>query len=156
MQTRYFLDTNIIIDLLVKSENNIRKTQQNTVTKSKEFVLNLLENEKNICVISANSLITTFFALTNKNRNLMGTTADLILDLYGNEEAFLIVKESKEANIKALHYAKANNADYEDALQYFCAKENGCTAISTNDKDFPQLGIALIRTDPKQENYKPQ
>ena len=156
MQNRYFIDTNILIDLLVKSEYKIRQAQQDTVAKTKEFILNLLQNDKNICVINSNSIITAFFALTNKNKNFMGVVANSLLELYDNNEAFLIVKESDKTNIKALKYAKANNADYEDALQYFCAKEYNCKAIITNDKDFPKLDIALIRTDPKQTNYEPQ
>jgi len=39
-----------------------------------------------------------------------------------------------------------HNLDYEDTLQYFCALENGCKAIITNDKNFPKLDIELIRT----------
>lgn len=156
MQNRYFLDVNILIDLLVNSNyKNVRSSDDvPNLTKSK--IKEILSDKDKICVISSNSLVTAFFALTNKNRSLMAHTAELLLKIYSAEDSFIVAYESLDAQIKALEFAKENNADFEDALQYFCAKENGCTTIVTNDKDFPKLEIPLLRTDPKLKNFTPK
>ena len=156
MQNRYFLDVNILIDLLVNSNyKNVRSSDDvPNLTKSK--IKEILSDKDKICVISSNSLVTAFFALTNKNRSLMAHTAELLLKIYSAEDSFIVACESLDAQIKALEFAKENNADFEDALQYFCAKENGCTTIVTNDKDFPKLEIPLLRTDPKLKNFAPK
>ena len=153
MQNKYFLDVNILIDLLVNSNyKNVRSSDDvPNITKSK--IKEILSDRDKICVISSNSLVTAFFALTNKNRSLMAHTAELLLKIYSAEDRAC---ESLDAQIKALEFAKENNADFEDALQYFCAKENGCTTIVTNDKDFPKLEIPLLRTDPKLKNFTPK
>ena len=156
MQNRYFLDVNILIDLLVNSNyKNVRNNDDvPNLTKSK--IKEILSDRDKICVISSNSLVTAFFALTNKNRSLMAHTAELLLKIYSAEDSFVVACESLDAQIKALEFAKENNADFEDALQYFCAKENGCITVITNDKDFPKLEIPLLRTDPKLKNFAPK
>ena len=86
----------------------------------------------------------------------MAHAAELLLKIYSAEDSFIVACESLDAQIKALEFAKENNADFEDALQYFCAKENGCITVITNDKDFPKLEIPLLRTDPKLKNFAPK
>lgn len=155
-RAKYFLDVNIVIDLLVKKEyENVRKFGNSTPDKTKQLIEKLLQNERNICLISSVSLVTAFFAMTNKNKNLMSQTADLIMDIYNNDEAFMVISEDKETQLQALQYVKDTNTDYEDILQYFCAKKNGCIQIITNDKYFPKLDIPIKRTNSTLEDYIP-
>ena len=156
MQNKYFLDVNILIDLLVNSNYKNVRSSDDVPNLTKNKIKEILSDKDKICVISSNSLVTAFFALTNKNRSLMAHTAELLLKIYSAEDSFIVACESLDAQIKALEFAKENNADFEDALQYFCAKENGCTTIVTNDKDFPKLEIPLLRTDPQLKNFTPK
>lgn len=146
MQTKYFLDTNILIDLFVNDEYSEVRSDKTQIQKTKLAIKNILADRNNICVLSLNSIVTAFYILTLKNKNLIQKTATLLMQLYDNSEAFLIVNESPKAQIEALKYSKENSADFEDALQYFCAKDCGCKFIVTNDKNFPNLGIKLIST----------
>ena len=74
MQNKYFLDVNILIDLLVNSNyKNVHSSDDvPNITKSK--IKEILSDRDKICVISSNSLVTAFFALTNKNKSC-GTAA---------------------------------------------------------------------------------
>ena len=156
MQNKYFLDVNILIDLLVNSNYKNVRSSDDVPNLTKNKIKEILSDKDKICVISSTSLVTAFFALTNKNRSLMAHAAELLLKIYSAEDSFIVACESLDAQIKALEFAKENNADFEDALQYFCAKENGCITVITNDKDFPKLEIPLLRTDPKLKNFAPK
>ena len=39
------------------------------------------------------------------------------------------------------------STDLEDVLQYFSALDNECDAVVTNDKNFPNINLRLIRTN---------
>lgn len=134
MQNKYFLDVNILIDLLVNSNYKNVRSSDDVPNLTKHKIKEILSDKDKICVISSTSLVTAFFALTNKNRSLMAHTAELLLKIYSAEDSFIVACESLDAQIKALEFAKENNADFEDALQYFCAKENNCITIVTNDR----------------------
>jgi predicted nucleic acid-binding protein len=45
---------------------------------------------------------------------------------------------------KSFEYSLKHSSDLEDALQCFCAKENGCQIFLTNDKKFINCGIKIL------------
>lgn len=119
------------------------------IKSSKELIEKyILQNSK--ISISSLSLANAFYILSKRdNKGYFAT----IISNFENNELFEIVTDSFDLRKKAWQYSIENNADYEDALQYFSALENSCNAIITNDKNFPKLDIPLIRTNSNIENY---
>ena len=159
MPNKIFLDTNIFIDILI-DENSLKDygnigREIEKIRDTKEFIKNhIIDGYK--LVICSLTLANAFYTFTIRHKKQNNEFFAKILSKFENSELYEVVTDTADLRNKAWQYAIKYNADYEDALQYFCAKENGCKAIITNDKDFPQLGIALIRTDHKQKDYKPQ
>lgn len=156
MTNRVFLDTNVFIDMFCNS----KKFENSGIRSSVERIENtkaLLEeySYNNIFVISSMTLANTFFIFTNKNRNPKHEVSKQLLKIEENDNLFMIVEEDKSVRLSALRYSIENDTDYEDALQYFCALQNGCKLIITDDKDFPQLDIALKRTSLDMNEYIP-
>lgn len=66
----------------------------------------------------------------------------------------IVAFSSDMINLACKKYLESNNfskkSDFEDMLQYFCALENGCERIYTNDKStFPKLNISLYDSSQK-------
>lgn len=129
---KVLLDTNILIDLLDDKRENF--------LQAKKLYENLRKNNDTIFI--TDDILTNFYYNTsNKNKNL---AVSFINDLC-QSKTFDILSFSKRSIQNACKYYLSNaKIDFEDALQYFCALENGCEAIYTNDKSsFPKLDIPL-------------
>ncbi len=46
-----------------------------------------------------------------------------------------------------------DNSDFEDSLQYVCARSEGCDVIISNDKRFYQGEIDVLNSDIFIDNY---
>ena len=134
MAHRIFVDTNIVLDLLVEERDNH--------TAAKTFIAYLLENNKEI-VISEDMLSTIYYIAKNKDRTL--------LFLQTIQAQWRIISYGQKVIEKSLQYALNNSCDLEDSLQCFAAIENGCEVLATSDKTFVICGdIKLVHYD----NYK--
>lgn len=147
---RYLLDINVLIDFLIDDDfSSVRSASSEAkeqVLATKRELFELLKDDQNVCVIVSSSLVTLFFALTNKQKHLRSKASKLLLDLYRDSDIWQIVADDHKSIKEALEFCEQNGADFEDVLLYFCAKNNDCRAIITNDKNFPQIDIPLIRT----------
>jgi len=146
---RIFLDDNIILDYLI----NTRGQHKEAV----DVISNVKVNEIFCYSFGSISDITYIYENTYKldKKEVMGFYENL-----SKSSKFKCLSISDEYLRKSCEYVLnqiSNNkkSDFEDTLQYFCALENGCSCIITNDKNFPKLDIALIRTNPNLENYTP-
>ena len=73
---------------------------------------------------------------------------EAIEKLYFVHSIFDVVAIDEQASLKALELCTKNICtDYEDAMQYVCAKKIGAEAIVTNDKGFVSGDIDIVRTD---------
>jgi len=132
---KIYLDTNIILDMLFQREN----------TKLTRYYVK--ENLKNDILVTNNlSLNSIFYIAVEKFKE------------YENiKEFFKYIDNSLKWEIYNLTKMDKNiNTDFEDLQQYISAKNSGCKAIITNDKDFPKLDIQLIRTNLDIESYTPK
>lgn len=147
---KIFIDNNIIIDFLAQT----RPTHKEAI----ELFKNQKEDE--IFCFSFGSISDIYYIL-NKEYD---TDKKNIIDFFNGlstSSKYECLSISDEYLRKSCEYVLnqiSNNkkSDFEDTLQYFCALENGCSCIITNDKKFPKLDIPLIRTNPKFENYTPE
>ena len=112
--------------------------------KTKIYIAKLIKNNPNIKLFISTTTIS--FILTNRQKIRKSLVASQILNLHKQKELFTVVCEGDIIREAALNYCIQNDAGYEDALQYFCALKHNCKAIITNDKNFPDIDIKLIRT----------
>ena len=136
MQNRIYFDTNIIIDIC----DNTRKYSEN----SKDVILSLLQDESSELYINSDTLSTLFYILNNKTKISLDKSIELIEYVNG---LFSIVSVATEDVKFACNLCKKKKFyDYEDALQYVCAKKIYANTIFTNDKGFSELDINIKRT----------
>ena len=137
MATNVFLDTNIIMDMFDED----RKTYQSSLALVKE----LLSTGATLYV-NSDTLTTAFYLLRNQKK------ATFQESLYAIKETThiceLVSIELGDVN-KALVLCEDNETlcnDYEDTMQYVCAKKIGADLIVTNDKGFVGLDIEVRGT----------
>lgn len=121
---KIFVDTNIFLDLILKRESfHDAMLLFNAVEK------NLFEGAiSDITVLNIDYIakkqvkdIKEFIRLVNTNFKIVGVSNEMI---------------SKALEIE--------NKDFEDILQYLCAKSLDCKCIITNDKEFYQDKIETL------------
>ena len=157
MHSKIYLDTNILLDLLVDENrfSDYEKIRVNiaNIKATKELIYSYILNGSDL-FFNTSTLTNLSFLLTARAKVSNEDVANEFLKLE-NSTIFKVVDEIKELRINAVKLSMTNNLDYEDALQYICAKYSNCGAIITNDANFPKLDISLIRTNPSLENYLP-
>ena len=87
---------------------------------------------RSFCALGDASAVTVtnvFFILTNRQKISKSLVASQILNLHKQKELFTVVCEGDIIREAALNYCIQNDADYEDALQYFCALKHNCKEI---------------------------
>ena len=117
--TKIFVDTNVILDLLMK-----RNDYADAIT-----ILNMGQNPNNELVVSVLSMANIAYVL----RKVL--SGDALYSALSDLSGFVTV-----ATVSSDDYGRAleqKAKDFEDALQYFCAKSYKCSCIVTrNKKDF--------------------
>lgn len=127
---RIYFDINIIVDLL--------DTTRSGSIKSQELVKKLMLEKAEI-VISEDMLSTVFYLIKNKQATLQ---------FFKTIQArWHIVSFGAEVIKNAIEVSLEKNLDLEDVLQCLCAKENGCSVLITNDKNFYDCGILICSTE---------
>lgn len=121
---RIFLDTNIVLDLLIREEY-------------KSQISELIRRCANIEIyISYLTVANSAYIMRKYSKEEIFENLNLLLEL------FEIVPNDKKQIIKAL---KTDGSDFEDILQYQSAKHAKCEVILTrNSKDFPFSDIPLM------------
>jgi predicted nucleic acid-binding protein len=125
---KIFLDTNVILDVLIKREPFY-------IDSSK--VLTLV-NEKIVSGYISAITINNIYYILRKLRDketAKNFTAEIL-------ESFEIISLTKDILSQA---NKTSISDYEDGIQFFSALDCGCDFLITrNDKDYPKFGIRII------------
>ena len=137
MATNVLLDSNIIMDMFDRD----RVSHQ----KSLELVKTLLTDGATLYV-NSDTLTTAFYLLRNQKKATLQEAlyairestniCELIPIEIGDVEDTLLLCEDETTAFK----------DYEDALQYVCAKKVEADLIVTNDKGFVSLDIEIMGT----------
>ncbi len=124
---RIFIDTNVIIDVLMQREGYLSSAKVLALSKEKE-----------------NSLFVSVLTMANLAYILRKT-------LRGNDFYNEMKKLSSFLNVADTTYGHLTSAldlqakDFEDALQYYCALSNQCEVIVTrNKKDFNFSSINVL------------
>jgi len=127
---RLFIDTNILIDLLIK-----RKPSYFSVVKLFDLAL----KRKDTIVISNLSIINAHYVVKKIEGVEEATLRTVLHNICTTCE---IAPFTVNVTIKSL---VSDFKDFEDGTQYFCALENNCHLIITNNiKDFNLSSLPVM------------
>lgn len=138
--TNVFIDANIFISFL----DDTREAHKDALR-----LFNKLYDDENIKILLSQDILTNIVYCSKKHRQ----DAVRLIQNINDNDAFSIVSFSKNAISQACKYylskgSFGQKSEFEDILQYFCALENNCAKIFTDDtSSFPRLKISLFRSD---------
>jgi len=128
---RIFIDTNILIDLLIK-----RKPSYTSVAKMFDIVL----KHKDTIVISNLSIVNAHYVV----KKIAGVEESALRTALHNIcTTCEIAPFTVGTTVKSL---VSKFKDFEDATQYYCALENDCHFIVTNNKKDFNLSTLPVMT----------
>ena len=141
MQNNIYVDTNIILDLC--------DNQRAMHMQSFEVVTHYLQENNYELFINSDTLTNLFYVLSH--RSTLDAEEVLAKMNFINKIFTLVPIETNdvEAALALCADAKSKHKDYEDAIQYVCAKKIGSSVILTNDKKFISIDIELCATQKK-------
>jgi predicted nucleic acid-binding protein len=129
---KVLVDTNVVLDILLKRSPFYQDAFK---------IFKLIDQERIYGCLSASS-ITDIFYLLRKDRNNPGEVYQIIDEL----TAFFSVVPVSETTISGALALRWK--DFEDAVQYMTAKENGINYIITRNKtDFENSDIPCVSPD---------
>jgi len=137
MDNKIYVDTNIFIDLLDSSRpcaSGSFEMLQTFMRKGKEIFIN-------------SDTVTNAYYVCNKTKKYEHSVLIALLEKVVS--LFTVVGIDNSEVMEALHLCAEETLafkDYEDALQYVCAKKVGVDLIVTNDKGFVSLDIEVRGT----------
>ncbi len=137
MVSRVLLDTNIIVDIF----DDKRKFSNASIGTVKS----LLEQGSTLYV-NSDTLTTTFYLLRSQRKMTFKEAINAIKETTIFCELIAIEKDDVLDTIALCELEDTKFKDYEDALQYVCAKKIAADLILTNDKEFVSLDIEVSGT----------
>ena len=126
-----FLDTNVVLDLVLSNRPNHKFTKL------------LVEKLESYNIFISEDMITTIYYISKNNKKEILEFLNIIIDEWN------VVCFNKIVMKKGVKFALKNNKDLEDTLQCFCANMNSCEILLTNDKKFVKCcdDIEIITTE---------
>jgi predicted nucleic acid-binding protein len=118
---KYFLDANIILDLIDSDRGNIEITR--------EFIKDAILKGNELC--TSCDIFTTVYYVASKKLSSKNIIAELEKLL-----TFIDVIAIDIDTIKEAMGLMGDKDDFEDILQYVCALRRNSSLIVTNDKNF--------------------
>jgi len=134
MANSVLIDTNIIMDMFDED----RKLHH----ESLGLVRELLSSGATLYV-NSDTLTTTFYLLRSQKKATFQESLYAIRETMNICELIAIESEEVDNALSLCEEESSPYNDYEDALQYVCAKKVGADLIVTNDKGFVSVDIAL-------------
>lgn len=125
---KYFLDANIILDLIDSDRGNLVTT--------KEFIREVILKGDELCT-SCDIFTTVYYVASKKlsSQNIISELEKLL--------TFIDVIAIDMDTIKEAMNLMKDDYDFEDLLQYVCALRSSSDVIITNDKAFYRGEIAI-------------
>ncbi len=125
---KLFLDTNVILDLILKREPFFEDIAK---------IVSLYENEKCVLVTSTVSFVNCNYILNKSVKK------DKVIENLKIVRLFCSIIDVLQSDIDIS--LNSNFTDFEDAVQYYAALRNNCNFIITRDKkDFKNSEIPVF------------
>ncbi len=136
MAINILLDTNIVMDLFdadrVAHSASLKKVHDYLVSGATLYV-------------NSDTLTASFYLLKNVKKTTLDEALYAIKETMEICELIPIEVEDVKAALSLCENKNTAYKDYEDALQYVCAKKVDAKAIVTNDKGFVSKDIEIVR-----------
>ena len=138
MQNNIYVDTNIVVDIC----DNNRVQHENSFA----LIASYLKKKGFELFINSDTLSNLFYILSN--RSMLDTLEVLEKMQFVNEIFTLVSIEPEDVSMALDLCANTSSSykDYEDTMQYVCAKKVDADLIVTNDKKFVSVDIELQGT----------
>jgi len=134
MENNIYFDTNIFIDLM----DSTRPYALGSMALNRAYIA-----EGKIVHINSDTITNAFYVMS---KNKAYTPKELLVLFKKMVSLFEVVAVEQKEVMMALSLCEDDATDfkdYEDALQYVCAKKVGAELIVTNDKGFVGLDIEV-------------
>jgi len=135
MPNNIYVDTNIVIDMC----DNKRALHE----KSFSCIASYLEKENCEVFINSDTLANLFYVLSNRSTLNEAEVLDKMMFINDIFTLVPIGSEDVEMALALCADGSTPYKDYEDTMQYVCAKKIGADVIVTNDKGFVSLDIEI-------------
>ena len=131
MKEKFFLDTNVVIDLLGEREQ---------FYESAAKIATLADRGEITIVVSALTYSTVYYLLSRYENK------DVVKEKI---RKFKVIAETSDLTDKVIEKGLSSKfSDFEDSLQYYCALNMECNVIITrNAKDFKESDIPVLSPD---------
>jgi predicted nucleic acid-binding protein len=132
-----YVDTNIIIDIC----DDTRPTHEESLVK-----ITTLQKEMNELYINSDTYANLFYILRSRSKYKLDRVLSKMRLI---TSIFMLVPIEHNDIENALQLCEDDETpcrDYEDTMQYVCAKKVNADLIVTNDKGFVGLDIEVVRT----------
>jgi predicted nucleic acid-binding protein len=127
MESKVFLDANIVLDLLSQERPNHHQ--------AKLLILRLIEKDMTVC-ISEDILTTVYYVAKDKQR--------VVTFFQTIQKRWEILSFGQVVIADALAHAAKHQCDLEDTLQCLCAVKEGCSMVVTEDSSFVACGVKIM------------
>lgn len=131
------LDTNIVLDLFDKD----RASSENSLAKVKELM-----HSNATLYVNSDTLTTAFYILRNQKKVSFKESLYAIRETINICDLISIELPDVDFALELCEDETLDFSDYEDAVQYVCAKKIEADMIVTNDKKFVSEDIEIYRT----------
>ncbi len=142
MATKIFLDASILLDELFDDRKHSKNTQK---------VIDRYLDLEVTFVVSSSSIPLLHHAGRDSDLEKM---TKFILSTLEDSLLFEVYTIGSKETIATLELVE-KGCDFASATNYIVAKHSGCKAIITNDENFPQLDLPLVRTAPDLREFTP-
>jgi len=137
MESNIYFDTNIFIDLM----DSTRPYALGSMALSRAYIA-----EGKIVHINSDTITNAFYVMSKKNAYAPKELLELFKKMVSLFEVVTIEEKEVMLALSLCEDDTTDFKDYEDALQYVCAKKVGADLIVTNDKGFVSVDIELQGT----------
>ena len=127
MESKIFLDTNVVIDYL---EVTRKRHEVASAAMLKIF-------QQNWQVVISEDMLTTIYYVAKSKAKVLRFFQIV-------EEEWEILCFDKEVRKKAYEMALKSGGDFEDIIQCIAAKQVGCEMLLTSDRTFYDCGLEVV------------
>lgn len=137
MVNNVLLDINIIMDIFDMD----RVQHKNSLALVKKFL-----SDATVLYVNSDTITTSFYLLRSQKKATIKESLSAVREITNICELITVEIEDIENTLALCEDEKSAFKDYEDALQYVCAKKVGADLIVTNDKNFVSVDIEIQGT----------
>ena len=137
MPNNIYIDTNIIIDIC----DDKRPSHEASLAK-----IATLQKELNELYINSDTYANLFYILRSRSKYKLDRVLSKMRLIASIFTLVTIEHDDIENAIQLCEHKETPCNDYEDTMQYVCAKKVGADLIVTNDKGFVGLDIEVRGT----------